>query len=230
VATACAAVTLAWAVGRVPSWRLAVDALSLLLVSAVLAPVLGTLTSEYAGNTVQALVAASFLVHMYATDLRHDVAPVSMNAALAAVLLLSSRYRSGVNAFAFGLACALVIVTAQTRRASPLVSSVLFVSALAATWAFCSPAWALAMVQLAWFLAVPCCAVLDRAMASKTRLAGPWDQLRVEEEEERGVELTAETADLGRARSGSRTRSRSRSASPRAPSGVRTSFAAVTSR
>jgi len=189
--TCCATTALAVLdAGKRPSPRLVVDAASLLLVSAVLAPVLGTLTAAYATNTVEALVAAAFAVHLCAMDLRHEIAPVPMNAAFAAVLLLASRVRSSLDAFAFAVSCALVLLTAQTARptsrATPAVLASAAALGCAATlgWRECA-----AFLAAVWVVSVPCCAALDRTARTRTPLVGPWDQLRVREEEEQGVQL-----------------------------------------
>ena len=167
--------------------RLLSDAGSLLMVAALLSPVLGTLTSAYATNTVENLIAGAFALHLLATDLRVDAAPVSLNAAFAAVILLASRFQHSAVAFGFSVACAAVLSATQATAPSTRRTVVLGLAALASSLALLPPLVPLCYVLAVLVLRVWAVRVLDSALARRTPLHGPWEELRVEEEEERGV-------------------------------------------
>jgi Phosphatidylinositol N-acetylglucosaminyltransferase len=164
-----------------------VDAISLLLIGASLAPVFGTLTSSYATNTVEIMTNITYLIHLYSMDNRIEIAhawasPVSLNAAFASALLQASRLRSSALSFTFTILCTALLVFVPAADLPPMVDFL-----LAAAACTCSFIWfgiRRALLFIAVFVFV---AVLGPRMLNKIRsvkMNGPWDLLHVPEDED----------------------------------------------
>jgi hypothetical protein len=164
-----------------------VDALSLFLIGASLAPVFGTLTSSYAGNTVEIMTNFAYLVHLYSMDNRIEIAhawasPVSLNAAFASTLLQASRLRSSALSFTFTILCTSLLVFVPAADLPPQVDFI-----LAALACLCSFIW-FGLRRAILFIAIfVFAAILGPRMLNKitsVKMNGPWDLLHVPEEEE----------------------------------------------
>lgn len=165
-----------------------VDSLSLLVIGASVSPVLGTLTSSYASNTVSQIALLALAVHLLASDGLHSkqTSAVSFNAAFAGILLLSSRLESSALSFSATVFSTLLLVVLPKACGE---GNVRFV---------CMGLWLLAECAVAvWFgrrLAVALLLVLlfvghvaPRLIFDKMhwdKLHGAWDLLRLEEVEE----------------------------------------------
>lgn len=160
-----------------------IDALSLLLIGASLAPVFVTLTSSYSSDTVQVVAAGAYLVHLYSMDNRKEIAqawasPVSLNAAFAALLLQASRLESSMLAFAFCLLCTSLLVFLPAKLLS--VKTDLMIAALAFQqcwlWFGQREAWCFLVVLVLTSVAAP---LILNNYIPQTPLFGPWNLLKI---------------------------------------------------
>jgi len=164
-----------------------VDALSLLLIGASLAPVFGTLTSSYAENAVQVMTNMAYLVHLYSMDNRIEIAhawasPVSLSAALASSLLQASRLKSSALSFTFVILCTALLVFLPGADLPPQIDFVL--ASIASICCFLWFGLRRAILFIAIFVSV---AILGPRLLNKIeneRIKGPWDLLEIPEEED----------------------------------------------
>jgi hypothetical protein len=164
-----------------------VDALSLLLVCASMAPVFGTLTLSYANNTVNIITNIAYLIHLYSMDNRKDIAhawasPVSLNAAFASTLLQASRLRSSALSFSFTLLATSLMVFVPAAPVTPELDFFLAGLAFLSSFVCFGLRRALMFLCVFFFVAVVGPRVLNRI--SSVKMHGPWDVLEVPEEDE----------------------------------------------
>ncbi|KAH9253936.1 hypothetical protein BASA81_008060 [Batrachochytrium salamandrivorans] len=161
-----------------------VDSLSLLMIGASVSPVLGTLTSSYASNTVSQIALFALLVHLFASDGLHSktTSPVSFNAAFAGILLLSSRLESSALSFSGTVFSTLLLVVLPKSCGENNVWFVLIVLWLLAE---CGVGmWFGQRFALVLFLVLAFVGhVAPRLMFDKMhwdKLHGAWDLLRLD--------------------------------------------------
>ena len=164
-----------------------VDALSLFLIGASLAPVFGTLTSSYAENTVQVMTNFAYLVHLYSMDNRIEIAhawasPVSLNAAFASTLLQASRLHSSVLAFMFSILCTALLVFVPAVDLSPRADFILACLAGLCCFTWFGLRYAILFLAVFVFAAILGPRFLNSIV--NVRMHGPWDLLHVPEEED----------------------------------------------
>lgn len=164
-----------------------VDALSLLLIGASMAPVFGTLTLSYANNTVNIMTNIAYLIHLYSMDNRKDIAhawasPVSLNAAFASTLLQASRLKSSALSFSFTLLSTSLMVFVPAASVTPELDFFLAGLAFLSSLVCFGLRRALSFLCVFFFVAIVGPRVLNRI--SSVKMHGPWDVLEVPEEDE----------------------------------------------
>lgn len=179
-----------------------VDSLSLLLIGASLSPVLGTLTSSYASNTVSQMTALAYLMHLIASDNRLDydlfhtnhpawASPISFNSAFAGILLQASRFQNSALSFAFTVFCTSVLVFLPRGCSHENVSGVFALLCCCAeyfTWMWLGGLrQALGLSCALTFVGYVAPHIMF-ARIKADKLQGPWDLLRLEEVQEGGDE------------------------------------------
>jgi hypothetical protein len=164
-----------------------VDALSMLLIGASMAPVFGTLTLSYANNTVNIMTNMAYLIHLYSMDNRKEIAhawasPVSLNAAFASTLLQASRLRSSALSFTFTVLSTSLMVFIPAASITPEVDFFLAGLAFLSNLMCFGIRRAFIFVAVFFGVAIVGPRVLNRI--SSIKMSGPWDVLEVPEEDD----------------------------------------------
>jgi len=174
--------------------RLLEDIQSLLLIFCttwILSPVLRTLTQPFSDDTILALSAALFFIHLFSQDYayvsglsKRYSAPISLNAAIFASVLLVSRLPSVPHVFAIiSVAIELFALLPMLRRSVKMYSStlnivitILFCMVTFGVLVVVSYTLSLVYVLGILFISLICPYWLIEIQKYKNTIHGPWDE------------------------------------------------------